>query len=106
MKNIPPKWLGILGISACALCCTLPLIGSLISLTTVVSMGLWFEKSVWVFLGLRAAAFVVFQGSKLVKSPKQATACSTDRAGACVTDCACASASQKASRDTPSTQQR
>jgi hypothetical protein len=91
MKNAKTKWLGGLGISACALCCALPISGSVVGLTAIVSLGAWLEKSAIVFLGLGAAAFVVSQLIKLARPKREAASCAMD--------CSCGSTSNMAPKE-------
>lgn len=89
MKNSKNKWLGILGISACALCCTLPVVGALFGVSALVSMGVWLEKAALLFLGLGAAAFMIPYLIKWRRSRNTSTSCVTAGSDTCTTDCSC-----------------
>lgn len=89
MQHTKSKWLGILGVSACALCCALPILGAVTGFTALVSMGVWLEKAGFIFLALAAAAFVGPQLVKLLRRPKALTACAAEGAASCATDCGC-----------------
>lgn len=89
MKNTKNKWLGILGISACALYCTLPVVGALFGVTVLVSIGAWLEKAAMIFLGLGAAAFIIPYLMKRRRGRNTSNICSANGADACDTDCSC-----------------
>ena len=89
MKNSKNKLLGILGISACALCCTLPIVGALFGFTALVSMGVWLEKVAMLFLGLGAAAFIIPYVIKRGRSRNTSSSCATTGKATCTTDCSC-----------------
>ena len=78
-----------MGISACALCCTLPVVGTLFSVSALVSVGVWLEKAAMLFLGLGAAAFIIPYVIKWRKSRNTSSSCATAGTGTCTTNCSC-----------------
>jgi hypothetical protein len=70
-----------LGIFACALCCLLPIAGSVLGLTLLVSLAPWLEITSIILLGISLIGFLI---SYLVKA-RNKKGCSN----ACATDCSC-----------------
>jgi hypothetical protein len=68
------RFLGIIGLSACALCCLLPIIGAGIGLTGIISFAGKLEKFAIVLLGLTA----VLYGIHFIKKYKNRRSCSID----------------------------
>lgn len=75
------KKTGWIGISLCALCCALPIIGTAIGMASLTALSFYLEKIGIVVLGL-AAFFFWFAW---YKRRKQAKACTTS----CETNCDC-----------------
>ena len=81
------NWLrsfGLSGIVLCALCCLLPVIGSIFGFSALMSLGTHLEKLAMLFLILSGVIFIVY----FIRRSKKAKSCDTD--------CSCPSATQKA----------
>ena len=89
MKNPKNKGLGILGISACVLCCTLPVLGALFSVTALVSLGVWLEKALIMFIGLGAAAFILQDVIEWRNNRTSSCSFATAGTDGYTTDCSC-----------------
>lgn len=63
------KKLGWFGIGLCALCCTLPLIGTIAGIGSLATFSFYLEKFVFLILAIVAVAFVYsfFRGKSIVR---------------------------------------
>ena len=80
MKNTKrAKWLGILGITLCGLCCALPIIGATIAMASLTIVAFYLEK-----LGLAAIALAlisllfVWYNRRPKRMTQQQNSCSID----------------------------
>lgn len=53
------KWLGMLGISLCSLCCALPIIGATVGLASITGIAFYLEKVGFAALGLAAIILLI-----------------------------------------------
>ncbi len=93
MERENQKWFkktGLIGISACMVCCALPIIGAVAGIGALTAIGVYLEKIAVVILGIAGILFVLHFYHKR----KTQQACSTS----CDTDCDC--------KDNQNTEQR
>lgn len=68
MKNRKHLWLGGVGIVACAVCCSLPILGSLVEVTFLASLTIWLEPLALLLLGAGIVTFFVTSRRKPIAS--------------------------------------
>ena len=89
MKTLKINWLGMASIAACALCCTLPLIESVVGLTALVFLGVRLEKAAILLVGLAFVTFLIPQLKTFTAKRKDRAAYIGECRTTCATDCSC-----------------
>jgi hypothetical protein len=81
IKNPLFKKLGWIGIGLCVLCCTLPILGTVVGIGALASLAFYFEKIAVGILLVTAVLFVFWIFSK--RKSDCATSCDTHAGGTC-----------------------
>lgn len=81
METGNKRWyhtLGWLGIAACGLCCTLPIVGAIMGIGTLTVIEAYLEKIGIILLGISGVIFILFFYQKSNKKKECSTSCDTN----------------------------
>lgn len=72
------KWLGLLGITLCGLCCALPIIGTAIGMASLATIAFYLEKVGFAAIGLAFISLLFVWHKSRTKKTTPANSCSID----------------------------